>query len=163
MALLDFSRGNFSSQKAALTLADETRKGWQRLHKERLLNPVTRWKLPTFMREVGAKIPIEEAKFVWIEPGRKWLDQPRETQGHIDAVGAGVETLQDVASDMGKFWKNLENQRAAEIAYAKDLAKELSKDGEEVSWRDIIPAKEGSNADSNQEESPEGSPEVRQP
>ncbi len=136
MALLDYSKTNYSSAKAAMVQADATTKGWQRTLKSRLLHPLTDWKLPQIFQEVGAEYSPELAKYVWIPPARKWIDPPRESQGHIDAAANGVESYQDIAAEQGKFWRDLMTERAEVIRAAKEVAEEL-----DVDWTDIIPAK----------------------
>lgn len=137
LSLLDWSKGNFSSQKAALTQAMRAFRIWQQIVNQRFLRPVTEWKLPAIFREVGARFTPEMGNYIWIPPGWKWLDPPRETQGHISAAEVGVETMQQIAAEQGDFWKDQMGQRATEIGEAMAAAKNL---GADVSWRDLIPA-----------------------
>jgi len=142
LVLLDYSKTNYSSAKAALTQSMITFRMWQRLITRRFLDPVIDWKMDRFFADIGARRTPENSQYLWVPPGWKWIDPPREAQAHIDAAAAGIETLQNIAAEQGGFWRDNLKQRGKEINAAMTLAEEL---GGDVKWRDVIPATPKSN------------------
>lgn len=56
----------------------------------------------------------------WTPRGWDWVDPLKDVTADITAVRAGMSTLAAVASKRGRDWREDIDQRAAEIAYAKE-------------------------------------------
>lgn len=56
----------------------------------------------------------------WTPRGWDWVDPVKDGEADIQSTRAGMNTLADVAAKRGKDWRDLIDQRAIEIAYARE-------------------------------------------
>lgn len=163
LAAMDFSQTNYSSARAALLQAYRSFRVWQQLLQDKFLKPVMLWRMKAWAQEEGWKAPrgkraekgwrrvkLEGDKELWIPriryipPGWEWVDPDKEVKANKNAAAAGMRTLADIAADLGRDVTELIDQRAREIGAAQKVAEKL---GDDVTWRDVIPAREAEEAE----------------
>lgn len=114
VAFLDFSRTNYSSARAALLQAHQV---WK-IHQDmmcRFASDVYKWWL---MREIKAgriRARRDALEHDWITPGWKWVDPEKELRAQMAEVDAGVNTLTNIAQNMGRDFGALCVQRKREL------------------------------------------------
>jgi lambda family phage portal protein len=155
LVLLDFSKTNYSSTKASINQACVTFRSKQSNLTNRILNPVTEWKLDHFFRDNPrwANIPRNRV-YSWEAPGREMLDILKEAEGSAMVVMNSLSTLKREGAKNNYYWTDLLDQRFREIAYAMDKAeKEL---GDKDLWKNVIPHLQVMDIKSEQPMEPQG-------
>jgi lambda family phage portal protein len=122
----DLREVNFSSLRDGKL---DEREGWRLLQtfavdhhykpmfKDWLVMAVTSGQL-----QIPSKLPLAliERAAVWTPRGWDWVDPKKDVDADIASIRSGQNTLKDSAAKRGRDWRDIIDQRAAEIAYAKE-------------------------------------------
>ncbi len=135
LVLLDWTKSNYSQCKAVLQQAHKTFRSWQKLIRNRFHNPILRWKLMEWDRELKVKsdMPI---RWNWIMPVFPWLDELKEAQAWGYKLERGFSTHGHACKSLGLERDEVVAARAAEVTEAINLAKQIKTEtGTEVPWQ----------------------------
>lgn len=128
----DYSQTNYSSGRMALTEVRKIYRKHQQWLAEKFLQPIyERVLLEAFLLgELPAVRDFEErfedyAKVRWVGPGWSWVDPAKEVDATMTSIQGGLSTLSEECSQRGLHWDDVLQQRAREIARAKELGVEL--------------------------------------
>jgi lambda family phage portal protein len=120
VALLDFSRTNYSSARAALLQAWQVWACLQAVWK-RVCTRIYLWKIAQWMDE-GLLAPRDDADLhEWRAPGWRWLDSEKEIKAALAAIDGNLQTHADTVAGLGGNAKKVIKQRAKEVKEMKDL------------------------------------------
>jgi len=115
LVLLDFSKTNYSSARAALLQAYRTFMCWQEFVIGNIL-----W--PCYVRWIGegmadGKLPLRDDGFrvKWLMPRWAWIDPLKEIVAAEKAVAMGVDTLGDYIEREGQTVPDLVQRRGREL------------------------------------------------
>ncbi|MCW8129615.1 MAG: phage portal protein [Planctomycetota bacterium] len=137
LVLLDWSKTNYSSARAALEQAFRMFACWQRLLRQRFHAPIYRWKVMQWIAEGLVPDSPDILRHEWIVPSFPWIDQLKEAQAWGMRIDRGLSTqaeaLKSVNRDRGEWLQ----ARAAEIQDAIDTANEINEKNPNagVDWR----------------------------
>ncbi len=133
LVLKDFSKSNFSNTRAASNEAYRAVLVRRRRVVHRFAHPVWQAVIDEGVATGVLAPPVDYEEFRdsltfarWIGPGRGYVDPVKEVQAARDAIDAGLSTLQDECALLGKDWEEVMEQRAREIARAKELGLEVA-------------------------------------
>lgn len=122
----DLSKVNFSSIRQGML---DEREGWKVLQTfaiEHFYRPTFRaWlemAVTTGELDLPAKLPLDlvEDAAVWTPRGWDWVDPKKDVDADVASIRSGQNTLKASAAKRGLDWKEVIDQRAREIAYAKE-------------------------------------------
>ncbi|MEE1393413.1 MAG: phage portal protein, partial [Negativibacillus sp.] len=65
----------------------------------------------------------------WIAKGISWIDPAKEARANRTAMISYQTTLEEVAAEQGKDWREILEQRAKEEKLMKELGLEVIQDG----------------------------------
>lgn len=146
LVLLDFSQGNFSSQRMAI---EEARKGAERVQESlprRFHRHVYRWKVREWV--AAGKIAPQQAgnprlmAHKWNGRGWAYIDPQRDAQADKLRMENMLVSPRDLATERGYDFDEIvtetveDNEKA--IARAQEAAERLSTDDSPVSWREVL-------------------------
>lgn len=127
LVLKDFSKTNYSSARAALLEA------WRSFMRRRD-NLGSQWCDPIYWNWLEEQVnagTVDAPDFYenraayqrckWIGPGRGWVDPVKEAMAAQIRIDSGVSTLEEECAEQGKDWEEVMEQRATELARAKEL------------------------------------------
>ncbi len=120
LVLLDFSKTNYSSARAALLQAYRTFMCWQEWVKGNILQPCYgRW-IGEAMAE--GKLPVREDGFKvqWLMPRWAWIDPLKEVVAAEKAVSMGIDTITDYIERDGQTLDDLVLRRKRELDAFRD-------------------------------------------
>jgi len=120
LSFMDFSRTNFHSARSALKVAERSFRCSQRRLIARILRPIWRWKIKSFVREGLLEERPDMLSHRWIPPGWPYLDPVKEAQGQLLSLDMGTTTLSEIAASLGMDWEQLLEQRKLEIAKMRE-------------------------------------------
>lgn len=118
LVLMDFTRTNYSSARAAFLQAWQAFSIEQQVLQQGFCDNVLAWKIEDFVRE--GKVPARALdavalKHTWVPPGKGWVDKVKEIQADQLAVDAGFETVSQVLAQHGYDFDEYVEVRAKEI------------------------------------------------
>lgn len=127
LLLKDFSRTTYSSARAAMLEA------WRSFRRRRDWLG-TQWMDPVaclFLEEMVNAGKIDAPGYYenrwayerckWIGPGRGWVDEVKEADAAVIRLSNNLSTLEEECAAQGLDWEEVLEQRAAEVAYMKQL------------------------------------------
>ena len=127
----DMSQSNYSSARQNLIEDRETYKEWQHYLSEHLCRKVYRWWLDSCVMAGGLSIPDyfsapeKYTECQWIAKGMSWIDPAKEANANRIAMATYQTTLEEVAAEQGKDWREILAQRAKEEKLMKELGLEV--------------------------------------
>lgn len=142
MVSRDMSQSNYSSARQGLLEDKLTFVEWQNWLREHFLNPLLKWFFEATFVDESELEGVE-----WRFPGWSWIDPLKEAQANVTALDTGQTTLAALAASIGMDWKDIVDQRAAEIEYCKSKGV----------WEDLNPNVGSNNAAASQTDGGEGS------
>ena len=137
LVLLDWSKTNYSSARAALEQAYRMFSTWQALLIRCFHSRVYEWKVRHFIADGLLRNTPEAFKHSWIAPRFPWIDMLKEAQANGMAVDRGFTTYTRVAASNNLDRTTLLDEREKEIQEAIDRAKKLNdkNPGANVPWQ----------------------------
>ena len=115
LLMMDYSRTNYSSARAALLQAYRS----FRIDQNRLIKSFCRpcylWQIERWMEDGRLPFRDDWKKHIWVPPGWTWIDPLKEIQADFMAVDAGFKSLSDVAMSQGRDWLEILEQRGLEV------------------------------------------------
>lgn len=136
LILLDWSRTNYSSARAALEQAFRMFTCWQRLLIERWHRPIYLWKLRQWIAEGRVPNRADITEHEWITPSFPWIDQLKEAQAWGERIDRGLTTLGEACKALNRDRGEWLVARKREVEEAIEVADELNAKypGANVSW-----------------------------
>lgn len=147
--LLDFSKGSYSSSRAALLQTYRTFTDWQEWLTQAFLQRVWNWRIAKAIKEGKlSPAPLDDKgvsewyKVEWSFPEFGWVDPQNEAQANLLEWQLGTNTVTQMNRKKGRDVEDVFDEKAKEIAYAEVAARKAGEivDGLNLSWRDIISA-----------------------
>jgi capsid protein len=137
--MLDWSKTNFSSGRAALSQATVMLESWQTLMVESFYKEVYHWVIERAIK-AGDLPSVEEEPTIfdheWFPPALPWIDPKSEAEGWGIRVDRGLVTYNDALKARGKDPQEENNQREQIIRDAIAKAHNIEAEtGEVVDWR----------------------------
>lgn len=127
----DMSQVNYSSARQGLITDTQLYKRLQRFMINHMLNDVFEAFLDSLVLAGTVKIKDyweNREEYVnacaWSMPGQPWIDPLKEANANRIALKTGQDTLANICANKGLDWKDVMEQRAAELAYRKKLEAE---------------------------------------
>ncbi len=127
LILLDWSKTNYSSARAALEQAFRMFNTWQQRLKARWHTPIYRWKLQQWIDEKRIPDKSDIFKHEWIAPSFPWIDQLKEALAWGERIDRGLATLQQACKSLNQDREEWLTQRKREINEAITAADEINK------------------------------------
>jgi lambda family phage portal protein len=136
LVLLDWSKTNYSSARAALLQAYQMFRGWQSLLMRRWHTPIYLWKVNQWVSE-GKISPTDRLfEHTWITPPFAWVDPYKEAAAEGLQVDRGYRTFGESLMSRNKDRAAFIEERKREIREAIQTAKALEEEtGEKVPWQ----------------------------
>jgi len=115
LVLLDFSKTNYSSARAALLQAYRSFRRWQRFVASRIVVPVYRRWVSRWI--AGRELPVvDDGYALRLYPPRwAWIDPYKEVLAHERATAAGFRLLEDVIAEEGRKLEDFVTARKREL------------------------------------------------
>ena len=127
----DMSQVNYSSARQGLITDTQLYKRLQRFMINHMLNDVFEAFLDSLVLAGTVKIKDyweNREEYInacaWSMPGQPWIDPLKEANANRIALKTGQDTLANICANKGLDWKDVMEQRAAELAYIKKLEAE---------------------------------------
>jgi lambda family phage portal protein len=145
--LLDFSKGSYSSSRAALLQTYRTFTGWQEWLRDSFLQRVWNWKIAKAIKEKALPPPPKDKagvsewyKVEWQFPEFGWVDPQNESAANKQDYQMGITTLSALTRKKGRDVEDVFTEKAGEIALAQVKADDMNKSNPSLAltWRDII-------------------------
>src|SRR5690606_5711605 len=115
LALLDFSKTNYSSARASMEQAYRRFRIEQRTFARTVLSRVYRWRVSKWINE-GALTPRDDAwTHTWYGQSWPYLDPQKEAAGSLVAVDAGFSTLTEELAARGWTFQEWVEERGREL------------------------------------------------
>jgi lambda family phage portal protein len=137
LILLDWSKTNYSSARAALEQAFRMFTCWQNLLKERWYSPIYTWQVQRWI-DAGLLPRIADPfKHEWIAPSFPWIDQLKEAQAWGERIERGLSTQEQACKSLNQDRAEWLQTRGREIKEAIEAARKLNEEfpGSCVDWR----------------------------
>lgn len=125
--LLDFSRTNYSSARAARLQAQQTAEVYQHRFANRFISRVYQWAVSKWVKRgmITGPIPDNYWKHEWIPQGRPWVDPSKEIDAAEKAIKLGVEARSNIALERGYDFAELcetnENDQEMMLEHGLDI------------------------------------------
>lgn len=129
----DLSKLGGPTVRLEMALASRTFKRWQGIFEARFFDKIKNLVIADGISR--GKIP-PNASFTtgkWIYPSDTTIDVGRESQANISEFKAGLRTASEIYGAKGEDYEEAMRQRAYEVKYANDLAKEFEVSAESIS------------------------------
>lgn len=144
--MLDFSKGSYSSSRAALLQTYRTFTGWQEWLTQSFLQRVWNWRVAKAIKEgtispapIDANGVSEWHKVQWSFPEFGWVDPQREAAAGLLEYNMGVSSLSMLTRKKGRDAEDVLKEKGADMATAARIAKELNdENGTSFTWKDLI-------------------------
>jgi lambda family phage portal protein len=137
LILLDWSKTNYSSARAALEQAFLMFGWWQHLLITRWHRPIYQWKIQRWI--ASGKLPdrADALKHEWITPSFPWLDQLKEAEAWGLRIDRGFSTHAEAIKSLNRDRGEWLLTRQAEVEEAIQIADVINKKypGAKVDWR----------------------------
>lgn len=120
LVLMDFSQTNFHSGKSALIVAERCFEAWHEWLVSRLLKPLYLWRVGMWIEQ--EKLPRVDGwqRCTFTPPPRLVLDPENKAKTDQALIAGCQKTLKDCASEYGRDWRDILEQRSLEI---KEMAR----------------------------------------
>jgi lambda family phage portal protein len=119
--LLDFSRANYSSARAARLQAEATAAVDQHLFCHTFLRRIYRWWLAREVKYGRLSNPPQDFQaHEWIPPARPWVDPTKEIDAATKGIALGIEARTYVARERGYKFSRLCEQNEADNALMRE-------------------------------------------
>lgn len=137
LILLDWSKTNYSSARAALEQAFRMFSTWQRRLKTIYHTRHYTWKLQHWIDEGRYPKRSDIFNHEWITPSFPWIDQLKEAEAWGERIDRGMATLSEACKSLNRDREELLKQRTREIQDAIDTANALNakNPAAKVDWR----------------------------
>ena len=125
MLMQDYSNMSFSSSRTNLMDMSLTMQEWQRFLITKFLRPT--YNVWVAKRMAYGRLPFNEEAYTalsWQRPAELGVDPTRDATASIDLLTAGLETYENLYQESGHDYKARLRQKADEVAYIEQLAKE---------------------------------------
>jgi capsid protein len=144
--LLDFSRGSFSSSRAALLQTYRTFQTWQQWLQQSLLQPVWNWRIAKAIKAGELRpAPVDSRgvsqwyRVQWQTPEFGWVDPQNEAQANILEITSGASSLTQWVRKKGGDAEEMLAEKGRDIANAARIAAEINAEhGTSITWHDLI-------------------------
>lgn len=137
LILLDWSKTNYSSARAALEQAFRMFTRWQRRLKRGFYAPIYRWKIQQWIDE--GRLPNRSDAFAheWISPSFPWIDQLKEAEAWGMRIDRGLSTHAEACKSLNKDRGDWLLMRRREIEESIQTANEVNAKypNANVDWR----------------------------
>lgn len=127
----DMSQVNYSSARQGLIADNQTYQRVQRFLIDHFLNVVFEEFLDSIVLSGALNVPNYAKRrdeiinaCDWTASGQPWIDPVKEANANKIILDAGLGTLADICAKQGQDWRDVLTQRAAELAYIKQLEAE---------------------------------------
>lgn len=121
----DESHTNYSGARQALVQYDQSAEDNRQNIRDRLLTPLTIWRLRIFIEDGVLVLPvgmgIDDIKFEWIGAKLPWIDPKKEADGFEKLLSLNLTTHQAICKSQGEDWNQIVEQKAREHAKVKEL------------------------------------------
>jgi len=146
--LLDFSKGSYSSSRAALLQTYRTFTDWQEWLTCSLNQRVWNWRIAKAIKEgqlpqapLDSKGVSEWYKVEWSFPEFGWVDPQNEAQANLLEYQLGTNTITQMNRKKGRDVEDVFREKGEEIAFAQRIAEETNaKHGTDLTWQNFIQA-----------------------
>jgi lambda family phage portal protein len=139
LILLDWSKTNYSSARAALEQAFRMFGCWQRLLKLRWHAPIYRWKVQQWIdnRQITVPAGVDPFAHEWISPSFPWIDQLKEAEAWGARIDRGLSTQAEAQKSVNRDHAEWLRARSDEVRKAILQADELNVEfpGAKVPWQ----------------------------
>lgn len=132
----DMSQSNYSSARQNLLEDRETYREWQHYLMEHLCLTVYQWFLDSCVVANLLPIPDYFTRRSWylsqvstLAKGVSWIDPVKEVNANKIALQTGQTTLQEIAAERGKDWREILKQRKKEQDFVKQIGLEDENNG----------------------------------
>lgn len=116
LALLDFSRTNYSSARASMEQAYRKFRIEQRTFSNKVMSRIFRWRISKLVNDgVLSNPPSDFLEHHWFAPEWPYLDPLKDAEGALVAVDAGFSTLAKELARRGMDLEQWIEQRTEEI------------------------------------------------
>ena len=134
--MLDWSKTNFSSGKAALTQAAVNIHSWQKNEVEQFCQPVYEWVIRKAIEDGELEWTPTILDHEWFPPMPPWIDAKEEAESWGIRVDRSLVTFSDALKAQGKDRDEENERRESDIRDAIERAKKLTKEtGTPVDWK----------------------------
>lgn len=117
LALLDFSRTNYSSARASMEQAYRKFRIEQRTFSNKVMSRIYRWRISKMVNEgVLSNPPSDYLEHQWFAPEWPYLDPLKDAEGALVAVDAGFSTLAKELARRGMDLETWIEDRKSELA-----------------------------------------------
>lgn len=116
LTLLDFSRVNYSSARAAFLQFYQAMIPKQQYFRTKVMSRVYRWWLDLMLRQdrIRSPVPADYYKHHFMPRGWQWVDPVREAQAALLEIAMGVNSPQRVAARLGRNYEQILAEVAAD-------------------------------------------------
>lgn len=125
LVMLDFSRTNYSSARAALLQAYRSFRVLQDRFEKQFLRRIYPWWLDRMVKLGEIQVPPGLGDLAydhkWLAPGWEWVDPLKEIQAALLELDTGLTTLSDLAAQKGKDLYELFARRQRELETMKKM------------------------------------------
>jgi lambda family phage portal protein len=140
----DVTQASYGSQRAALLPEQAAWRKLQRRFARRFLRPIYRAWVSEALLTGALKVDSFEPKrywdVVWHPRPFEWIDPLKDAEAEDTKVGMGVQTLTRISNQNGDDFRQLIDERAEEIEYARSKGVPLFINGVDVTGQIAQPA-----------------------
>ena len=126
LVLLDWSKTNYSSARAALEQSFRMFRTWQRRLKQRWHTPIYLWKIQQWVDQGKLPDSPDIYKHDWIVPSFPWIDQLKEALAWGERIDRGLATLTEAIKSLNQDREQWLIQRKREVVDAIEAADEIN-------------------------------------
>lgn len=135
LLLLDWTKTNFSSARAALEQAWITMRRWQQVIMSQWHRPIYRWQVSRWIRQGQLPNRPDMYRHTWIPAPFPWVDIEREARARGVLLDRGVVTYDDMLRSEGKEFSDENDRRERVIRDAIGRAQMIKDEtGVDVPW-----------------------------
>jgi lambda family phage portal protein len=157
-----FSKGNFSSSRAALMQAARTIESWQAWLIDNMLDPIWQWKIAQAIKR--GMIPPAPTKFVaghqvsqwyqvdWTAPPMDWIDPQNAIQTEMQEDQIGASNLSKINRRRGQDFEAVIRRKARDLRMVDRIAQEEGVDPSRLTFVQIPGQQNGGQQAQDQEQ-----------
>lgn len=127
LVLLDWSKTNYSSARAALEQAFGAFRTWQRILEQQWHDRLFAWKVSEWVqtKQISGDDVYDH---VWIKPAFPWLDQLKEGQAWGQRIDRGLTTHAEAIKSQNRDREDVVGEREREVRDAIAIAQRIEDD-----------------------------------